>query len=437
MGLRPMREILRKKRNGQRLTSAELHHFVAGVTDQSVSDEQVGAMLMAIFLNGLVPSETVELTRAMLDSGDQLDWGTDHPRVVDKHSTGGVGDKISLPLAPALAANGLLVPMISGRGLGHTGGTLDKLESIPGYRVRLASDEIHSVVKQVGCVICGQTDRIAPADRRLYSIRDVTETVDSIPLITGSILSKKAAAGLSALILDVKVGRGAFMTDQEAGQELAESLVQVGKGLGMRTSAILTEMDHPIGRTIGNSLEIHETIECLKGAGNPDLVDLVAALGGELLALTGGASDCESGADAIRRTLTDGTALDRFRQMVEAVGGNPHVIDSPDDLLPSSPLSSVIECPDDGYLSSIDSLDLAWIALDLGAGRKQKTDTVDPAVGIEVLSPRGASIQRGQPLFRVHHRHEIDDSLRERLLDTVVVSPEKIAATSRIITTIR
>ncbi|MBR58710.1 MAG: thymidine phosphorylase [Myxococcales bacterium] len=432
-----MREILRKKRNGQRLSADELHQFVAGVTDQTISDEQVGAMLMAIFLNGLIPEETVELTRAMLNSGDQLDWGADHARVVDKHSTGGVGDKISLPLAPALAACGLLVPMVSGRGLGHTGGTLDKLESIPGYQVRLPAEEIHAVVQKVGCVICGQTDRIAPADRRLYSIRDVTETVDSIPLITGSILSKKAAAGLSALILDVKVGRGAFMADQESGQGLAESLVAVGKGLGMHTAAILTEMDHPIGRTIGNSLEIHETIECLQGTGNEDLIELVAALGGELLTLTGEAPDFESGTATIRKTLTDGSALERFRQMVEAVGGDPRVVDSPNELLPASPLSTVIECTEDGYLHSIDSLNLAWVALDLGAGRKQKTDTVDPAVGVEVLSARGEPLVKGQPLFRVHHRDAIDDSIRQRLLDTITIASEKSAVPSRILKTIR
>lgn len=429
-------EIIRRKRDGGALSAADIEDMVAGITSGRVGDEQVGALLMAIYLNGMHADETVALTRAMLESGEQLRWG-DGPPVVDKHSTGGVGDKISLPLAPALAACGVRVPMISGRGLGHTGGTLDKLESIPGYEVRHAPASIRAIVDNVGTLICGQTATIAPADRRLYAIRDVTATVESIPLITASILSKKVAAGLHALVLDVKCGQGAFMADATRARALATSLVAVGRGLGVETSALLTDMHDPLGRTVGNALEVIESIECLQGAGAPDVVELVAALGGEALALAGVAPDADEGAARITTALANGAALERFGRMVEAAGGDRRVIDDPRALLPSAPEVTIVESPGRGSVAALDSLAIARVALHLGAGRLRKEDPVDHAVGVEVLAPRGARLERGDPLFRVHSRAPLDDAVRRRLTAAVTLNALKTAPAPRTLEVLR
>ena len=430
-------EIIRKKRDGLLLTEAEIRTVIEGITDGSVGEEQIGAFLMAVYFQGMEPEETVVLTRAMLESGDSLTWEGASLPIVDKHSTGGVGDKISLPLAPALAACGVGVPMVSGRGLGHTGGTLDKLESISGYQTRLSTQEIKEIVQDVGCVICGQTERIAPADKTIYSIRDITSTVESVPLITGSILSKKASAGLQALVLDVKVGEGAFMNDMDQARTLANSLVRVSNGLGIQTSALITEMDYPIGRTIGNALEVVESVECLKGEGPHDTEELVCALGGELLHLVKKVQSPEDGFKAIQKTLHDGSALQRFRAMIEAVGGDPSVCDDPTSALPKAPELEEIPAPSKGFVKHISSRELALVALELGAGRNRKEDDVDPAVGLEILVSRGDSLKQNQPWIRVHHRNNLKSEHIARLQAALSTSHDMPSASSRILEAVR
>jgi pyrimidine-nucleoside phosphorylase len=425
-----------RKRDGFALSKADIQNFVQGVASGTVPEEQIGALLMAIYFQGMSPEETITLTREMLHSGDVLGWedaSCSATRVADKHSTGGVGDKVSLPLAPALAACGLFVPMVSGRGLGHTGGTLDKLESIPGYQTRQPADKVRSIVERVGCLICGQTGQIAPADKKLYSIRDITGTVESIPLITASILSKKAAAGLSSLILDVKVGRGAFMTDIEGARALAQSLVSVGNGLGMRTGALLTDMNHPIGRTVGNALEVVESIQCLRGEGPDDLNELVIELGATLLALSGVEGSVDDGREKIAGVLRSGAALERFAEMVEATGGDASVIDDPVGRLPQASHQQTLEFDGTGYLAGIDALEIARVALELGAGRTRKEDDVDPAVGIEILVPQAAPLSPGCPMFRVHHQGDLSSEHITRLWDAVTVQNDAPERSSRIL----
>ena len=429
-------DLILKKRDNGRLSAEEIEAFVSGVCADSIPEEQIGALLMAIFFQGLDKDETVALTRSMLHSGEVMQWPELGPHVADKHSTGGVGDKISLPLAPALAACGLKVPMVSGRGLGHTGGTLDKLESIPGYQTRLSQSEIRAIVQKVGCVICGQTEKVAPADKRIYSIRDITGTVESIPLITASILSKKAAAGLASLVLDVKVGIGAFMRNIEDARALAQSLVRVGGGLGIKTVALLTEMDHPIGSTIGNALEVRESIECLRGDGPDDLVELVTVQGGTLLHAAGKSPNVKEGVDKIHESLNNGSALKRFAQMVEAVGGNPEVVHDPEGILPKAKSTLDIKATSKGFLQSIDSLEAARVALELGAGRNNKEDEVDPAVGIEVLIPRGSAVDEETPVMRIHHQGNFTEDHLQRLHSATSISAQACPPKSRILESI-
>ncbi len=430
-------EIIRKKRDGLQLNEAEIRTVIEGITDGTVGEEQIGAFLMAVYFQGMHPDETVVLTRSMLESGDTLTWPDTSLPIVDKHSTGGVGDKISLPLAPALAACGVGVPMVSGRGLGHTGGTLDKLESISGYQTRLSAEEIKRIVQEVGCVICGQTERIAPADKTIYSIRDITSTVESVPLITGSILSKKASAGLQALVLDVKVGEGAFMNDMDQARTLATSLVRVSNGLGIKTSALITEMDHPIGRTIGNALEVIESVECLKGEGPADTVEIVCALGGELLHLAHKATSPEEGFNAIWTSLNDGSALARFRAMVAAVGGDTAVCDDPRAALPKAPEVQEVLAPSEGFVQHISARTLALVALELGAGRTRKEDDVDPAVGIEILVSRGQELVPNQPWLKVHHRNNLNETQISRLQSALLTSHDAPEETHRILEAVR
>ncbi|NXA02833.1 TYPH phosphorylase, partial [Nesospiza acunhae] len=320
----PLPTLIRKKRDGERLEDAEIRSFVRGVTEGTAQQGQIGAMLMAIRLRGMDAGETLALTRAMASSGRTLAWPPAwHGLLVDKHSTGGVGDKVSLALAPALAACGCKVPMISGRGLGHTGGTLDKLEAIPGFRVSQSPEEMQHILARVGCCIVGQSAELVPADRVLYGLRDVTATVDSLPLITASILSKKAAERLSALVLDVKFGEAALYPTQESARELARSLVEVGAHLGIRTAALLTRMEQPLGRAVGNALEVLEALQCLEGGGPPDLRHLVTALGGVLLWQSGMATGAEQGRERLARALDDGSALGTFEAMLGAQGVPP------------------------------------------------------------------------------------------------------------------
>ena len=430
-------DLIRRKRDGGNLSPDEVAAFVDAMARGSVGEEQIGAFLMAVYFKGMVKEEVIAMTEAMRDSGDVMSWPECGPVVGDKHSTGGVGDKVSLPLAPALAACGAYVPMVSGRGLGHTGGTLDKMESIPGYQTRLSEERIKAIVQDVGCIICGQTERIAPADGLLYSIRDVTATVSSVPLITASILSKKAAAGLHALVLDVKVGRGAFMNSLAKARELANSLVATGNGLGINTTALITEMDHPIGRMVGNALEVAESVDCLKGRGPADLEELVTALGGALLSSVGLASDAERGAERIRFVLHDGSALDRFARMVAAAGGDPRVVDQGTDLLAKAPITTDVHATRAGYLACADSLEIARVALELGAGRVRKEDPVDPATGIELLVERGAQVAEGTPLLRVHHRDTLSPAHQRRLSEAVEMADDPLEVAPRVVEVLR
>jgi pyrimidine-nucleoside phosphorylase len=390
--------LIRKKRDGQRLSEEEVRDFITGTADGSIPDYQVSAMLMAIFFRGLDGGELAVWADAMLRSGDIIDLSRlDRPKV-DKHSTGGVGDKISLPLAPAVAACGAAVPMVSGRGLGHTGGTLDKLESIPGFRVNLPIEQFVDQVSRVGTCLIGQTDRVAPADRRLYALRDVTGTVESIPLIASSIMSKKLAEGIDALVLDCKVGDGAFMKSRAEAVQLARAIQSIGASAYVRLTAVLTNMDAPIGRLVGNALEVAESIQVLGGGGPADTRELTVALGGEMLVLAGLARDADEGRASIARSLDDGSALEVFRQVVEAQGGDPRVVNDPDGVLPQARRRTPVLAPESGTVRALAAREIGMAALLLGAGRRKVEDSIDPAAGIELAVHLGDRVERGEAL---------------------------------------
>jgi thymidine phosphorylase len=391
-------ELIRRKREGGELSAEEIEFLVAGITDGSVSDAQVGALAMAIVWRGMTNAERIALTGAMTRSGDVLEWEGD--RILDKHSTGGVGDKVSLLLAPIVAACGGSVPMISGRGLGHTGGTLDKLQSIPGYDVAPDNARLRAAVADAGCAIVGQTATLAPADRRLYAIRDATSTVESIPLIVASILSKKLAAGLSALVMDVKVGSGAFLPDRDSARELARAIVDVAQGNGLRTSALLTDMDRVLGRAAGNAVEVRESIDHLTGAKNDErLRAITLGLSQELLRL-GGIDDADPA-----RALDSGAAAERFAKMVAALGGPADILER--DRLPSAPVT-VEAFPDEaGTLEAIDVRAVGVAIIGLGGGRARETDQIDHAVGLTEVAAPGERVGRGErPLAVVHAADE-------------------------------
>jgi pyrimidine-nucleoside phosphorylase len=402
MPLNPIPLIL-KKRDGGIHSGDEIRALVTAYVASEIPDYQMSAWLMAAFLRGLDDEETNALTQSMLHSGRVLDLGgIGRPRV-DKHSTGGVGDKISLCLAPAVAACGVAVPMIAGRGLGHTGGTLDKLESIPGYRTNLEADAFERIVRTVGTSIIGQTHEIAPADARIYALRDVTGTVESIPLIVASILSKKLAEGIDALVLDVKVGKGAFMSDLEHARTLADALIRVGTRAGKRVSAILTDMSAPIGLTIGNALETREAIEVLRGAGPEDVVELTLSLGAEMLVQAHVVPTAAEGASRIRKALDDGSAFGVFRAMVEAHGGDPRSVDDT-KLLPTAPHRLPVAALRPGFVQAIDAHALGLLSVSMGAGRTRADQAVDPAVGIELRIRVGDHVETGEPLGWLHAR---------------------------------
>jgi pyrimidine-nucleoside phosphorylase len=398
------REIIRKKRDGISVPPDELAAFVHGVTDGSIPDYQAAAMMMAIVFRGMTPLELHAWTQAMLHSGDVIDLSAVSAVKIDKHSTGGVGDKISLPLAPAVAACGVAVPMVSGRGLGHTGGTLDKLESIPGFSVRLSSEQFKAQVAKLGCAMIGQTDRIAPADRKLYALRDVTATVESVPLIASSIMSKKLAEGIDGLVLDCKVGSGAFMKNIGDARRLAETIVGIGKTAGKRTRALLTRMDEPIGVHVGNACEVHESIDVLQGKGPADTRALTIALGAHMLVLGNVAKDADDGAARIARVLDDGSALERFRQIVIAQGGDGKVCDDPGKVLPHAPELREVVLAQGGVVTAIDAEAIGNAVVMLGGGRRKADDAIDPAVGITMLARLGDTIAPGQPIAMLHHR---------------------------------
>jgi len=419
-------EIIRKKRDGRELEPVEIAQLIAGLTDGAVSEGQAAAFAMAVFLKGMNAEERVALTLAMRDSGTVLDWsGLDGP-AVDKHSTGGIGDNVSLILAPALAACGAYVPMISGRGLGHTGGTLDKLDSIPGYASQPDLAAFRRTVAQAGCAIIGQTADLAPADRRLYAIRDVTATVESIDLITASILSKKLAAGLDALVLDVKCGSGAFMATPEDARELATSLVQVANGAGCRTAALMTDMNEPLASAAGNALEVWNACACLTGEEvDPRLWDVATALGGEALALAGLAADARQGSAAVADALQSGQAAERFGRMVAALGGPSDFMERFGEHLPRAQVVRDVPPSADGIVRRIDARAIGLSVIELGGGRRLAIDTINPSVGFDRLAGIGAFVDGDFPLARVHAATEdAADRAAEALAAAYVIGDE-------------
>jgi thymidine phosphorylase len=404
-------EIIRKKRDGGRLADDEIAFFVRGLADGSIAEGQVAAFAMAVFFRGMEMAERVALTRAMARSGRIIDWsGANLPGpVLDKHSTGGVGDKVSLMLAPLLAACGAAVPMISGRGLGHTGGTLDKLDSIPGYRTAPDLALFRKVVAEVGCAIIGQTADLAPADRRLYAIRDVTATVESIPLITASILSKKLAAGLQGLVMDVKFGSGAFMTEPERARELAESIATVATGAGLPTTALLTDMNQVLGRSAGNALEVREVIDWLTGAArDPRLTEVTLALGTELLLLGRLAPDAEDARRRLFAACDSGAAAERFQCMVTALGGPTDLVERPGKHLPAAPVRLPVASERTGVVAAMEVRSIGLAVLTLGGGRSRPEDRIDHSVGLMDVRGVGECVERGQPLALVHARNEAE-----------------------------
>ena len=394
-------DVIRTKRDGGELTPAQIDAFVAAATTGAGwADYQLSALLMAIIWRGMAPAETAHLTRAMADSGKRLDLSDIPGPKIDKHSTGGVGDKTSLILGPLAAACGVVVPMMSGRGLGHSGGTLDKLESIPGFRVGLSEEEFRAALRAVGLGMIGQTKDVAPADKKLYALRDVTGTVESIPLITASILSKKLSEGISGLVMDVKCGRGAFMKTLPDARALAKSLVDVGTANGLRTIALLTAMDAPLGRAVGNALEVIESIEVLKGNGPEDLTDLSVRLAARMVRLAGLSADDAAAEAQVRAALASGAGLDVFRRCIEQQGGDPRVIDDY-RRLPTAKQSVAIPSDQRGYVREIDAEKVGIAAMLLGAGRDRAEEDVAHAVGVTVLARPGECVDRGDAIFMV------------------------------------
>jgi thymidine phosphorylase len=402
-------EIIRRKRDGQKLSADEIGEFIAGLTSGAISDSQAGAFAMAVFFNGMSRDEAVSLTMAMRSSGDVLDWSDLPGPVTDKHSTGGVGDNVSLMLAPIVSACGAYVPMISGRGLGHTGGTLDKMDSIPGYVSQPDIALFRRTVIEAGCAIIGQTGDLAPADKRLYAIRDVTATVESVPLITASILSKKLAAGLGSLVLDVKVGNGAFMERARDAAALASSLVEVATGAGLQTTALVTGMNEPLASAAGNALEVQNAVDFLTGrVRDRKLEQVTLALAAEMLQSAELVGSNREGFERALEALDSGRAAAVFGRMVSVLGGPADLVDRPEKYLPTAPLERSVPAVGDGFVTGIATRAVGLAVVTLGGGRRRPEDKIDPAVGISRLLPVGAQVRTGEALALVHARNEAD-----------------------------
>ena len=414
--------IIAKKRDGGTLTPQEIAQFIARYVSAEIPDYQMAAMAMAICIRGMDAPETAALTKWMLNSGTTLQWTSSAAMTVDKHSTGGIGDKVSLVLTPLLACCGLKVPMLLGRGLGPTGGTLDKMESIPGFRTDLSIGEIQDVTQRVGCVITGTTEELVPADRKLYALRDATATVPSIPLITASIMSKKLAEKLDALVLDVKFGNGAFMKTIEAARELAVSMVEIGQEMGLKTRALLTDMNKPLGRMVGNAVEVNESVAALAGQGPDDLMELVMALGRELLLLTGLAQTDDDALGFLQKQLKSGRALEKFREMVAAQGGD---LDAPREVAPASEIKSNRS----GYIKSIDAEKLGRTIIQMGGGRRTVLDAIDHTVGLEMLVELGQEVEQDQSIIRVFAPKVAAKLIEKQLKEAIIVDEHPAPAT--------
>jgi pyrimidine-nucleoside phosphorylase len=414
-------ELIERKRDGGRLTSAEWRALMNAYAAGEVPDYQISAMAMAIFFRGMEPDEIEGLTAAMLDSGKMLDLKHLKAPKVDKHSTGGVGDKVSIVLAPLVAACGVIVPMMSGRGLGHTGGTLDKLESIPGFRTRLSMEETVAQLGKLGVALIGQTAEIAPADKKFYALRDATSTVEAIPLIAASIMSKKLAEGLDGLVLDVKTGAGAFMTKLEDSITLAKTMIALGENRGCKTVVLLTDMDAPLGEAAGNSLEIGECLLVLHGDGPKDLIDVTMALAVEMLLVAGVAKNAKAAREMADHALHSGAALAKFKEIVQAQGGHPAVVDNPVAHLPKAPIRERIEAARGGIVQRVEPRVIGRAIMALGGGRQKVEDEIDPAVGIVIKVKPGQKIERGQHLATIHARDEETKKLAEEALRRAII----------------
>jgi pyrimidine-nucleoside phosphorylase len=424
--------IIAKKRDGEVLSREEIGAFVRGATDGSWADYQLSALLMAIYLRGMTPEETALYTEAMMNSGVVADLRSVKLPKADKHSTGGVGDKVSLHLAPMVAACGVAVPMISGRGLGHTGGTLDKLESIPGFRVNLSMAEYRAELEQIGLSLIGQTAELAPSDKKLYALRDVTATVECIPLICGSILAKKLAEGIDVLVLDVKFGRGAFMKDKAKARELAQALVSVATAMGKPTRAVMTAMEQPLGRNVGNALEVIESIECLEGRGPADTMEVTYALAEQMLVLAGVAQTAAEARVALEWSISSGAALEKLRAMITAQGGDARVVDEP-ERLPQAKFKVALAAPRAGFVQDVDAMGVALAALRLGAGRVKAADGVDHAVGVSDLVKVGELVVAGGPLCVIHANDEAGLAAAREMIARAIVVGDVAGTTPQLI----
>lgn len=419
-------DIIAKKRDGLALTQEEIRFFVQGYVDDDIPDYQAAAWAMAVLLQGMTPKETATLTQVMIDSGETIDLSEIGPFVVDKHSTGGVGDKTTLAVAPMVAAAGLPVAKMSGRGLGFSGGTLDKLESIPDFQVSLPLDEFLANVRENGLVVAGQTAELVPADGKLYALRDVTATVPSIALIASSIMSKKIAGGAQAIVLDVKVGTGAFMETLERARTLAERMIQIGDSMGRRVTTVLSNMDQPLGKAVGNALEVQEAIDTLNGNGPRDFTEHCLTIASEMLLLGNMAETPQEACATLSQTIEEGCALNKFRALVDAQGGDSRVTEDP-SLLPQSPIEDKVTAPRSGFVKGLDAREVGLTAVDLGAGRHKKGEDIDRAVGI-VLGPKvGDHIEEGEALFTIHARDRKSlEQARSRLLNAYTWSDSSV-----------
>ena len=419
-------DIITTKRDRRELSADEINFFVAGIVDGSIPDYQISAWAMAVLLNGMAPREATDLAIAMARSGDTLDLSQIVKLAVDKHSTGGVGDKTSLAVLPVVAALGLPVAKMSGRGLGFSGGTLDKLESIPGYQVDLSTEQFERQLKEIGIVLCGQSRDLAPADGKLYALRDVTGTVPSIPLIASSVMSKKIAAGADAIVLDVKVGNGAFMETLEEAHQLADLMVKIGELAGRRVVCLLSNMNQPLGTAVGNALEVREALDTLRGGGPEDFRAHCLTVAATMLVLGERAEEIAAGRKLAERSLADGSALAKFRQLVEAQGGDVTYVDEPTKF-PPSPFVEAVESPQAGFLCEVNARTIGEASVSLGAGRAQKGDPIDHAVGLEIPLKVGDWVERGEPLFTVHSNSRFAlENARQQVLSAYAFSPAPV-----------
>lgn len=415
-----MLDIIDKKRNGGELTATEIAFFIDGVVNKTIPDYQISALLMAIYFQDMTAAERKTLTMKMMESGDRVDLSAVPGIKVDKHSTGGVGDKVSLPLTAMVAALGIPVPMISGRGLGHTGGTLDKLEAIPGMQVEISEKDFVKQVTEKGLAIIGATGDIAPADKIIYALRDVTDTVDSLPLIASSIMSKKIASGTDALVIDVKTGAGAFMKTKKQAVALAQALVEIGQSVGMQCVALITDMNQPLGYKIGNALEIEESLDLLKGQGPADLKELTLALGSYMVVLGQKASNITTAKKMLEETITSGSALERFRAMIEAQGGDGRVVDDY-GLLPQSQYQIDFTAPNSGVITQMAADELGIASMLLGGGRQQASDQLDYAVGLELHKKVGDAVEKGDTIVTIHGNQATVPEVEQLLLDNIQI----------------